>query len=106
MGGSLLVGALRNVKRPCPTLRPGLGIRFGFSLPMPRSSPRRLQFLAQFLVFVPQPIILFLGLLQLPSQVIALGAFHCSLSWHGIVQMSSPLPLINYPASLDGGAQD
>jgi hypothetical protein len=79
---------------------------------MPRSSPRRLQFLAQFLVFVPQPIILFLGLLQLasqvtdlclplsqlPSQVIALGAFHCSLSWHGIVQMSSPLPLINYPA--------
>src|ERR1017187_9524934 len=38
-----------------------LGIRFGVSLPMPRSSPRRLQFLAQFLVFVPQPIILFLG---------------------------------------------
>jgi len=80
-------------------------IRFGVGAPT-----GRLQFLAQLLVFVSQPIILFLRLLQLvsqvtdlclpllqlPSQVLVRGAFHCSLSWHEIVKMSSPLPLINY----------
>src|ERR1035437_89470 len=34
MGGSLLVGALRNVKRPCPALRSGpLGSALGFRFP-------------------------------------------------------------------------
>src|ERR1700688_1609585 len=87
-----------------------LGIRFRVPLSMPRSAPRCLQFLTQLLDFPSQPIILFLRLLQLvsqvtdlclpipqlPSQIFVLGAFHCSLSWHGIVRMSSPFPLINY----------
>jgi hypothetical protein len=64
----------------------------------------RLQLLAQMLIFASQPIVFFLGLLQfapqvadlcvallqLPSQVLVRGAFHCSLSWHEIVEMSSP----------------
>jgi hypothetical protein len=71
-----------------------LGIGFRFSPPTLRPSPRRLQLLAQFLIFPPQTVDLTFGLLQLftqtpilyfklvqpPAQVVMLGAFHCSLS--------------------------
>ena len=74
------------------------GIRCGVGMPT-----GRLQFPAQVLVFVSQPINLLLRFLQLPpkiadldvpllqspSQVLVRGAFHCSLSWHEITKMSS-----------------
>src|SRR5579863_3185994 len=45
-----------------------LGIRFRFSPPTPRSSPRRLQLLAQLLILSAQALIILFGLLQTLAQ--------------------------------------
>src|SRR3989442_15048163 len=99
-------GDFRKVNWPCPALRPG---RFRRFLRFPGLvaewwyRPAAFNSLAQLLVFASQTVILFLGLLQLPpqvadlcipllqslSQVLVRGAFHCSLSCHEIIQMSS-----------------
>jgi hypothetical protein len=97
---------------PSLAARP-LGMSFRLSSPTPRSSPRGLQLLAQFLILSAQPLDILLGLLQtLAQNFVFLFQFldslegrvgvctcHSKLRYPKTAQLSSVFPLINYRAS-------